>query len=426
MEHPFDFYRHYELVKKRPNEFQPPDLDDSLKPATIIIDPTDDLYDPDNQMQRTTNFCVCRTPGGRILQSFFSAKEHNDENTGNWDMIICSEDGGKSFHNKVAVNPPNFKTTRVFEGIFWLDPKGRLWIFYVQTYRRMDGREGVWCIRCDNPDAEKLSFTAPRRICDGIISAPPTILSDGRWAFTSYLHHPSAFHGDFHDDFETTDIIWMPEDIGISVHVSRDEGESFETIAKGIKFPYATFYENTLVEKLDGTLWILIRGMNCTGQCFSSDGGYTWTPAVPNGALPLPNSHFCIGRLKSGNLLLVANYKADMFSYYIGRNNLTALISTDDGATWGAHKLLIDEREGAEQPAFHEADDGFIYISYGRAPQLAAESLLAIVTEQDILEGRLVNPKSRLRISSGRSTGMKHLDFYPQLIEIAKQNGIDM
>ena len=423
---PFDFYSHYELVKMQPNEFCPPDLDDSLKPATVIIDPTDNLYDEENQLQRTTNFSVCCTPGGRIFQSFFSAKNHNDENTGNWIMIICSEDGGRTFSNKVAVNPPNFGTTRVFEGVFWLDPDGRMWFFYVQTYRRMDGREGVWCIRCDNPDAEPLQFTAPRRICDGIISAPPVVLSDKRWAFTSYLHHPSAFHGDFHGDFDTTDIIWLPDKIGISVHVSHDNGDSFETIASGIKFPYATFYENTLVEKLDGRLWILIRGMNCTGQCFSNDGGFNWTPATTNGTLPLPNSHFCIGRLKSGNLLLVANYKANMFSYYIGRNNLTAMISTDDGATWGEHNLLLDAREGSEQPGFHEADDGFIYISYGRAPQLAGESLLAIVTEEDILAGKLVNPKSRLRISTGRSTGMKRLDFYPELVAIANKHGIEI
>ena len=66
MEKPFDFYRHYELVKKRPDEFQPSDLDDSLKPATIIIDPTDDLYAPDNQMQLALPGC---TDDGKALMA---------------------------------------------------------------------------------------------------------------------------------------------------------------------------------------------------------------------------------------------------------------------------------------------------------------------------------------------------------------------
>lgn len=426
MEKPCDIYRHFRLVKTDPPPVLPPDLDISLRPATVIVDPTDELYDVGNQLQRTVNFGVCRTPGGRIFVSYFSAKNHADETTGNWIMIMGSDDNGKTFRNRVAVNPPDFDKTRVFEGVFWLDPLNRLWYFYVQTYKRFDGREGVWFIRCDAPDADRLVFTPPRRICDGIISAPPIVLGDGRWLFTSYIHHPFAFHGGSYPDFDLAHTFWQPEKIGVSVHASCDRGETFETISSGLQFPYATFYENAVVEKLDGSLWMLIRGMNCTGESFSHDGGRTWTPAVPFGALPLPNTHFAFGRLKSGNLLLVANYKADMFSYFVGRNHLTALISTDDGKSWGDHVLLLDEREGTEQPAFHEADDGFIRISYGRAPQLVGESLLAIVTEEDILAGRLVNPKSRLRISCGRATGMKKLDSYPELVRIAEKYGIEL
>ena len=426
MEKQYDIYRHFRLVKTDPPPVLPPDLDVSLKPANIIVDPTDELYDVENQIQRTVNFGICRTPGGRIFVSYFSAKNHADETTGNWNMIMCSDDNGQTFHNKVAVNPPDFERTRVFEGVFWLDPLNRMWYFYVQPYKRFDGREGVWFIRCDNPDADKLVFTPPRRLCDGIVPDPPLVLKDGRWLFTTYLQHPFAFHGCCYPDFDFGHILWQPEKIGISVHVSSDQGETFETIASGLRFPYATFYENMVVEKLDGSLWMLIRGMNCTGESFSYDGGRTWTPAVPNNALPLPNTHFFIRRLKSGNLLLIANYKADMFTYYIGRNHLTALISTDDGKTWGDHCLLLDEREGAEQPAFQEGDDGFIYISYGRAPQLVGESLMAVVTEEDILAGRLVNPKSRLRISCGRATGMKKTDYYPELVRIAEKYGIEL
>ncbi len=427
MAQPYDYYKHYELVKKNPGEYViPPNVNDALLPAEVIVAPTDEMYSVDKQLQRTVNFGVCRTPGGRIFMSYFSATHHADENTGNWIIAICSDDDGKTFHDAFAVNPPNHWTTRVYDGIFWIDPKGRMWYLYAQCYARMDGRVGVWAIICDDPDADQLVFSKPRRLCDGVLSNNPVVLSDGRWAFTTYIWDPSAFHGDGHDDFETTDIIWLPKNVGVSVHVSSDEGETFEMIATGIKFPFATFYENSLAERSDGSLWILIRGMNCRGESFSYDGGYTWTPATVNNALPLTNSHHSLVRLKSGNMLLVANYKANMFSYYIGRNNLTALISTDDGKTWGEHCLLLDEREGAEQPAIHEADNGFIYISYGRAPQIAGESLLAIVTEEDILAGHLVNPKSRLKISCGRSTGMKFLDYYKELTEIAEKHGIEL
>ena len=425
MEKTYDFYRHYEWVKKVPGEFNPPDLDDGLRPAEVILNPTDPIYLEENQLQRTTNFSVCRTKGGRIFHSYFSAYGHADENCGNWIMAICSDDGGQTFHNAFAVNPPNFANTRVADGIFWIDPKGRMWFLYVQTFARIDGRTGVWAIVCDDPDAKELSFTPPRRLCDGGITEAPIVLKDGRWAFTAYILDPCALHGDIHGDFDRTYTIWQPEKVGVSVYASSDEGETFEMLASGLKFPYG-ICENSLVERSDGSLWILMRGMNCTGQTFSYDGGRTWTVATVNGALPLPNTHFCLQRLKSGNMLLVANYKANLFSHYIGRNNLTALISTDDGRTWGEHCLLLDAREGSEQPGCFEGDDGFIYIGYGRAPQLAGESLLAIVTEEDILAGKLVNPKSRLRITTGRSTGMKTLDYYGELLKIAEKGGIEM
>lgn len=427
MPEPFDYYAHYFTVRNEKLAHPiPEEAADALLPAIIDLEPAGKpLYDDDAQLQRTTNFSVTRTPKGRIFLTYFAGGGHADEDTGNWNMIISSDDDGKSFHQTVAVNPPNPNTTRVFEGNLWLDPKGALWYFYVQCYRRMDGRLGVWCIKCDDPDADKLVFSAPRRLCDGIIPAPPIVLKDGRWVFTSYLHTPAWMNGAAYHDLETCEIFWNPEKIGIAVNVSSDEGKTFTQIAKGIQFPYATFYENCLVEKQDGTLWILIRGMNCVGQTFSKDGGYTWSPVVPKGDLPLPNTHFFINRLKNGNLLLICNYKADMFSYYIGRNHLTALLSKDDGQTWEG-KLLLDEREGVEQPGFYEADNGFIYISYGRAPQLAGETLLAVVTEEDILAGKLVNPKSRLRVSAGRCTGMLHASYFPELLKVAKKYNIEM
>lgn len=422
---PYDYYHHFELVRKDQAPRIPDDESDGLLPAKILLPPLDPMFDDDKQLQRTQNFGVARTKGGRIFTSYFSCGEHNDENTGNWLVVIASDDNGASFYNAFVIYPPKYDTTRVFEGIPWIAPDGSLWFFYSQSYRRLDGREGVWCIRCENPDADKLEFSAPKRLADGIIPSPPVILKDGRWIILSYHHTYAAFHGDFHNDFDTTFVLADPNNAGIIVNESTDQGQTFKPIASRMKFPFATYFESALVEKLDGTLWILVRGMNCVGECFSQDGGHTWTPILVKGNLPLPNTHFFIRRLKSGRLLLLANYKANMFTYYIGRNNLTALLSDDDGATW-SHTLLLDARDGSEQPAFCEGDNGFIYITYGRAPQLAGETLLAIVTEEDIIAGKLVTPGSKLKISAGRSTGMRHLSWYKDLLEIARINGIEM
>ena len=101
------------------------------------------------------------------------------------------------------------------------------------------------------------------------------------------------------------------------------------------------------------------------------------------------------------------------------------MISRDDGETWEGF-LMIDEREGAEQPSFYEADNGFIYINYGRAPCIAGESLLAIVTEEDIFAGKLVNEKSRLRILSGKSSGMLAAPGSDWVRETAQRYNIEL
>lgn len=430
MTNQYDYYENYAITPKmvcdpvnNPEDAKYADKDDSLLPSRIIVNPTDSRYDAKIQLQVTTNYTVTRTPGGRIFLSYFSGGAHADEAAGNWCMVISSDDEGHTFQNRFVIEPSNEKTTRTFDTYLWLDESGKLWVFWSQGYLTMDGRLGVWVSCCENPDEDVMKFTAPRRIANGVMSTTPIITRNGEWIFPTYVCDARWAHGSA--KIEHTFLNWLPEEQGVSVYCSKDQGETFERIAGNIRFPYSTFDEPSMVELSDGSLWMLIRGMNCVGETFSYDGGRTWTTARQNPRLNLPNTHFHLGKLKSGNLLLLANYKADMFSYFGGRNHLTALISRDDGATWEGF-LMIDEREGSEQPGFAEGDNGFIYINYGRAPQMAAETCLAIVTEEDILAGKLVNPGSRLRIVAHKGTGMRETDYYESLCEIARQNNIEM
>ena len=92
---------------------------------------------------------------------------------------------------------------------------------------------------------------------------------------------------------------------------------------------------------------------------------------------------------------------------YTGRNNLTALLSDDDGATF-PHALLFDERAAVTYPDADEDEEGNIYITYDRergafARSLAdvygceREILVARITEADILAGELVSAGSYLK-----------------------------
>ena len=63
---------------------------------------------------------------------------------------------------------------------------------------------------------------------------------------------------------------------------------------------------------------------------------------------------------------------------------------------------MLDQRTGISYPDGVQAPDGTIYISYDRNRSTDGEILLARFTEQDVLAGKLVGTKSRLRMLISR------------------------
>ena len=86
-----------------------------------------------------------------------------------------------------------------------------------------------------------------------------------------------------------------------------------------------------------------------------------------------------------------------------GRTNLTALISEDEGETWKG-TLLLDARNDAAYPDAVERN-GFIYITYDSERVKEREILLAKITEEEILAGKLSNPASFLAHIANKATG---------------------
>lgn len=72
------------------------------------------------------------------------------------------------------------------------------------------------------------------------------------------------------------------------------------------------------------------------------------------------------------------------------------MLSEDDGHSWLGY-LLLDERSNISYPDAVQAEDGRIFIIYDRERSQAKEILLAIVTEEDILSGRIVKEQSVLK-----------------------------
>ncbi|MBQ8357351.1 MAG: exo-alpha-sialidase [Clostridia bacterium] len=163
--------------------------------------------------------------------------------------------------------------------------------------------------------------------------------------------------------------------------------------------PNRSFDEHMVIELKDGRLMMLVRTYSGIGVSYSSDRGHTWSQGTDSG-LGGPSSRFHIRRLRSGRILLINHVD------FTGRNNLTALLSEDEGKTWCA-KLLLDARDKVSYPDVAEGDDGYLYITYDRerggfrkslseALGYAREILLSRITEHDILQGKLVDGGSFL------------------------------
>lgn len=150
-----------------------------------------------------------------------------------------------------------------------------------------------------------------------------------------------------------------------------------------------------IVERKDGTLWMLARTAKGIMQTTSSDGGLTWSePSEPPG-IRQPNARFHVRRLASGRILLIKH--GDAIDSHQGRVMLSAWLSDDDGKSWQGG-LVLDERKGISYPDGFQAPDGTLYISYDRNRSTDGEILLARFTEEDILAKKLVGTKSKLKM----------------------------
>lgn len=314
------------------------------------------------------------THKGRIFVTFYSGnvKEHY----GNFVLLIKSDDDGKTFSEPVAVAYKD-EDHRCYDPVLWIDPLGRLWFIWA-----LMPANGVYASICDNPDADELVFSEPRKIGNDVMMCRPTVLSTGEWLFpiavwrrglVPHLWQESRIH-----DSET----------GAFVYRTEDNGETFTRLG-GTRIEGRSFDEHMTLELSDGRIRLFARCGYGIGAADSYDRGKTWGHSFNTG-YGGPCSRFHITRLSSGRLLLINHFN------HTSRNNLYAMLSEDEGKTW-KYKLLLDERNEVSYPDAVERN-GYIYITYDRerggflnsfeeAYSKAREVLVAKITEEDIIAG---------------------------------------
>jgi len=316
-------------------------------------------------------------PAGRIWAVWYAGctpvEDHN-----NYVVLATSGDAGQSWSERLVIDPDGPGPVRTFDPELWLDPTGRLWCFWAQSIGHEGHIAGVWAITTDQPDHDRPTWSAPRRLTDGVMMCKPLVLSTGEWMLPVST--------------------WRTTDFSARVVISTDRGATW-SLRGACHIPPADrgYDEHMVIERRDSSLWMLVRTLYGIGESVSTDRGQTWSP-LSRSAIQHTASRFFITRLRSGNLLLVKHGPIDQPT---DRSQLTAFLSPDDGRTWRGG-LMLDERKGVSYPDGQQSADGTLHLVYDRNRSTDREILMARFREEDILAGKGVSPTASLRIQVSR------------------------
>lgn len=336
---------------------------------------------------------ITRTPKGRIWAAWVAG----GDSPAAFMVAATSDDDGETWSKPRLVINSQAKhlpiPRSVIVGNLWTDPRGRVWFFFDQTMNHFDGRGGLWATVCENPDAEQPAWAEPRRIWHGSALNKPIVLANGDWMLPVQLLQNNGI-GPF---AQASLFPELDPYRGANVFVSSDQGANWQRRGHAV-MPNPNWHEHMVVERKDGSLWMVARTTRGLVETTSTDQGKTWSEPTPS-AINHPVARFHLRRLASGRILLVKH--GDAIEAHEGRSKLKAFLSEDEGKTWRGG-LMLDERKGISYPDGFQAPDGRIYVSYDRNRATDGEILMAKFTEQEVMSGELSQPGSKLKLLISR------------------------
>jgi len=283
------------------------------------------------------------------------------EDMNNYVVVATSGDKGKTWEEVLAIDPDGPGPMKAFDPQVWIDPAGKLTVFWSQRSINEEV-SALFSMTASDADSNNPSWSEPRLLTEGIMMNKPVVLSGGEWILPVSTYKKSD---------------------SIKMVVSTDRGQTW-TVRSSVNVPEEVRVpdEPMIVERKDGSLWMLVRTRYGIGQTVSTDKGKSWSPLEPS-KIQHPPSRFFLSRLASGNLLLVKHGPIDTKA---GRSHLMAFVSKDDGLSW-SKGLLLDERDWVSYPDGQQAGDGTIYITYDYLRKKKQLILMTSFTEDDILSG---------------------------------------
>ena len=325
---------------------------------------------------------LATTQKGRLFVGWCSGG-NGEPRIENYDLLTYSDDGGKTWckYPALIIESDKERMIHAFDLQFWVDTQNALHVVWVQEDARLkkpgeqlkwtpddpvaqgegyvfqDFLHCSWEIICHDPDAQELVFTEPKPVFKGFLRCKPLVTKSGKIFCFAYDQLDDRY----------------------GFNVSVDGGNKWKR-KKGGKKLLTPFDETMGYQLRDGSIRVLSR---CEGgalaETWSYDDGENWTDGALSDIVS-PSSRFYVSRTPSGRVIVAVN------DHPTDRCRMTVKLSDDDGKTW-PWSLCVDERDDLSYPDI-DFYDGKIYMVYDHGRRKENEILLAVFTEDDIINGK--------------------------------------
>lgn len=299
---------------------------------------------------------------GRFWATWCTASsQYSDIN--NHVVVASSNDKGNTWEEVLIIDTSGKIPLSVLNPYLWVDPDGKLWIFWTQQTKQPKlVSSGTWSLTIENPDVDEPKWGKPTYLVDGIIVDRPTLLSNGEC------------------------IMPISTDLGAATVASTDHGKTWhlKSILK-LSGDERKSEEHKIIERKDGSLWMLISTKYGIMESVSFNRGINWSPPTPTKITEL-GIRFFILRLYSGDLLMIKQVPATKAK----NSSLIAFVSSDEGTTWKGGLLIAEGTNLSCHNGIQENDSLFpccakIHVIYGFNRISNQEVLLSNFKEDDVL-----------------------------------------
>ncbi|MFC0181184.1 BNR repeat-like domain-containing protein [Pseudarcicella hirudinis] len=316
---------------------------------------------------------------GIFYAAWFAGTKEEDSN--NYITVATSADGGLSWKQNRLMIAPASDSIRHINPSLWNDKYGSLHLSWLVSKGIWDGAaNGSWHVKIKEAGG-RIFITNPNPLFHGVMNVKPIhfgkdsseiLFPVSGWnigieGLPNYTLTPSELNG-----------VFLYKSIYHPINKRIMLPQKFARIPT----VFSRDFDEPMIVDLNNNALLLMKRTASEGISLnrSNDGGRTWgTEQIFKEVGLAASSRFYLGKLKSGNLLLVLNNSAN-------REKLMAYLSKDNGKTW-PFKLLIDDRLGISYPDVVQNDRSEICMVYDYSRNYDGQIIFSRFSEEDITKG---------------------------------------